>query len=114
MKQLPSVMNMLKTMNLSPQAQTMLEQAIANTAIQFGGVQAFFASGNALQDSSATTKKPELSLPAKRKPKQKRHPKAKHPCATAIPPSSANDPCLKPAYRQPVNAATKQQRKPIP
>ena len=65
---MPNVMKMLKSMNLSPQARTMLEQAIASTTIQFGGVQAFFASGNALHDSSTTAKKPESSL---HKPKQK-------------------------------------------
>ena len=113
MKQIPSVMNMLKSMNLSPQAQTMLEQAIANAAIQFGGVQAFFASGNSLHDSPTTAKKPEPSLPTRHKPKQKRHPKAKRPHATATP-TSVSDSCLKPAYHQPACANAKHQKKPCP
>ena len=46
MKQLPSVINMLKAVNLSPQAQNILEEAIANAALQFGNVKDFFASGH--------------------------------------------------------------------
>ena len=61
MKQLPNMKNMLKAMNLSPQAQDLLEKAVANAAMQFGGVQAFFASGH---------ENPKSPLPARPKPKK--------------------------------------------
>ena len=44
------VVSMFNSMSLTPQAQILLEQAVADIATQCGGTQAFFANNNALHD----------------------------------------------------------------
>ena len=113
MKQMSSMINMLNSMNLAPQAQTMLEQAMSSAAIQFGGLQAFFSSDNVLHDSSTSAKQPEPSLSTRSKTSKKRCSKTKttRPHAGATMPSSANNSCLKSAYHQPACATMKYQKK---
>ena len=52
MKRMPSMVSMLNSLSLNPQARILLERAVANVAIQCGGTQSFFSSVNTLQDYS--------------------------------------------------------------
>ena len=50
MKQMPNVVSLFSSMNLTPQSRLLLEQVVAGVALQVGGAKSLFASVNSLQD----------------------------------------------------------------
>ena len=50
MKQMPNVVSLFNSMNLTPQGRLLLEQAVAGVAMQCGGAMSLFSSVNSSQD----------------------------------------------------------------
>ena len=68
MKHMPNIVSLFNSMNLTPQARILLEQAVANVAIQCGGANSLFASTNSLQDYTTDVELLGHPLPILTKP----------------------------------------------
>ena len=70
MRHMPSVMNLINAISLTPQARVLMEIAIASVALQCGGLQAFFSGSNALQDYTTDVELLGHPLPVLTNPNQ--------------------------------------------